>query len=185
VTLPAWLGVLYGLSELGLSLFRRAARDASTADRGSLALLWIVISVSIFLCFTLAASAPQYSVGPQRPFMVAGIALFAAGVVLRWYAIIVLGRFFTVNVAIARDHRLIEQGPYRWVRHPSYTGALAALLGLGISVCNWAALAVLMAPILAVFLRRIHVEEAALLAAFGGQYESYSRRTKRLIPAVY
>jgi protein-S-isoprenylcysteine O-methyltransferase len=131
--------MLYGLSELGLTVFKRAGREASSADRGSLSLLWIVV----------------------------------------------LGRFFTGNVAIAPDHRLIEEGPYRFVRHPSYTGSLLAFLGLGICYCNWASLAALMFPTLAVFLRRMQVEEAALVAAFGDRYRDYIRRTKRLIPAIY
>ena len=82
-------------------------------------------------------------------------------------------------------HRLIDTGPYRFVRHPSYTGALMAFLGLAPCLANWASLAVMLVPVLLVFLRRMHVEEDALLQAFGNQYRDYMRRTKRLIPAVY
>jgi protein-S-isoprenylcysteine O-methyltransferase len=183
--LSAWLGVLYGFSELGLSIFKRAGKGASSADRGSLSLLWIVILASIYLSVMLARALPQLSFGPRPMFEIIGIAVFAAGISLRGYAIVVLGRFFTVNVAIARDHRLIEAGPYRFVRHPSYTGSLLAFLGLGICYCNWASLAGLMIPVLAVFRRRMQVEEAALVAAFGDRYRDYIRRTKRLIPAIY
>jgi protein-S-isoprenylcysteine O-methyltransferase len=185
IFLPEWLGILYGLSELALSAFRRAGEDASGADRGSLPLLWIVILASVFLAFTLAFAMPQLSFGPRALCDAIGIAGFVVGIALRWYAIVVLGRFFTVNVAIARDHRLIETGPYRIIRHPSYTGSLLAFAGLGICFCNWASLAALMLPTLAVFLRRIQVEEAALIAAFGDSYRDYIRRTKRLIPAIY
>ena len=111
--------------------------------------------------------------------------VFVAGLTLRWYAIVHLGRFFTVNVSIAADHRLIDTGPYRIVRHPSYTGALMAFLGLGLCMANWASLLSLLVPICLVFLRRIHVEEAVLLEALGDQYRDYMRRTKRLIPAIY
>jgi protein-S-isoprenylcysteine O-methyltransferase len=183
--LSEWLGVLYGFSELGLTIFRRAGKAASSADRGSLSLLWIVILASVYLAVVLARALPQFSFGPRPIFEIIGVAVFTAGISLRWYAIIVLGRFFTVNVAIAQDHRLIEEGPYRFVRHPSYTGSLLAFLGLGFCYCNWASLAVLMIPILAVFLRRMQVEEAALVAAFGDRYRDYARRTKRLIPAIY
>jgi protein-S-isoprenylcysteine O-methyltransferase len=185
IYLPEGLGILYGLSELGLTVFKRAGKGTSSVDRGSLSLLWIVVLASVYLAFRLAWALPQLSFGPQPAFEILGIAVFAAGVSLRWYAIVVLGRFFTVNVAIAQDHRLIEEGPYRFVRHPSYTGSLLAFLGLGICFCNWASLAALMGPILAVFLRRMQVEEAALLAAFGDRYRNYIRRTKRLIPAIY
>jgi protein-S-isoprenylcysteine O-methyltransferase len=76
-------------------------------------------------------------------------------------------------------------GPYRFVRHPSYTGALMAFLGLALCLANWASLAVMLIPVLLVFLRRMHVEEDALLQALGNQYRDYMQRTKRLIPAVY
>jgi len=62
---------------------------------------------------------------PRRHlFTVLGLAIFIAALIPRWYSIIQFARFFTVNVAIVEDHQLIESGPYRWVRHPSYTGAL-------------------------------------------------------------
>jgi protein-S-isoprenylcysteine O-methyltransferase len=101
------------------------------------------------------------------------------------YAIVHLGRFFTVNVAIAANHRLIDTGPYRFVRHPSYTGALMALLGLALCLANWVSLAVMLIPVFLVFLRRMHVEEGVLLQALGDQYRDYMHRTKRLIPAIY
>jgi protein-S-isoprenylcysteine O-methyltransferase len=182
---PELLAILYGLSEFGLSMFKRAGREASKADRGSLGLLWIVIFASVSLAFILASGLPQLAFGPRATCEVIGISVFIAGIALRWYSIAILGRFFTVNVAIAADHRLIEEGPYRLVRHPSYTGSLLAFAGLGIAFCNWASLAALMAPTLAVFLRRIHIEEAALTEAFGERYRDYVRRTKRLIPAIY
>lgn len=183
--LPQWLALGYGLSEFGLSVFKRAGKDASAQDRGSLVLLWVVIFAAFFMAFALAHALPQGAFGPRRPFMAAGVILFAAGVALRWYAIIVLGRFFTVNVAIARDHRLVEVGPYRVIRHPSYTGALAAFAGLGICLCNWASILALMIPVTGVFVRRMQIEENALLAALGDRYRDYMRRTKRLIPAIY
>lgn len=77
----------------------------------------------------------------------AGVAVFAAGIVLRWYSIIHLGRFFTVNVAIAADHQLVDTGPYRFVRHPSYTGALLAFVGFGMVMRNWASVLVISMPV--------------------------------------
>lgn len=90
-----------------------------------------------------------------------------------------------MNVAIIADHRLIDTGPYRWVRHPSYTGALLAFLGLGICMQNWASLLILMAGTSAAFLYRMHVEEAALTGAFGARYQLYMQHTARLVPGLY
>lgn len=180
------LGAIYIVSELGLGWKKRAVAGAArVADRGSLRLLWVVIVVSVTLAFNLAYQFPQAGMNAGPLLRVCGIVLFGAGLAIRWYAIVRLGRFFTVNVAIASDHRLIDTGPYRLVRHPSYTGALMAFLGLGLCLANWASLAVIVVPIFMVFLRRMHVEEAALLQALGDQYRDYMRRTQRLIPSIY
>ena len=180
------LGLVYVLSELGLALKRRAKTGESRVeDRGSLALLWIVIVTSVTLSFVVASALPGAGMGAVPGVRFLGIVAFAAGLAIRWYSIVHLGRFFTVNVAIAAGHRLIDTGPYRFVRHPSYTGALMAFLGLALCLANWASLAVMLVPVFLVFLRRMHVEEDALLQAFGNQYRDYMRRTKRLIPAVY
>ncbi len=186
MTAASVLGVIYVVSELGLAVRKRAAAgETRVQDRGSLTLLWMVITVSVTLAFNLASLLPAAGMNGGSRLGALGIALFVAGLAIRWYAIVWLGRFFTVNVAIATDHRLIDTGPYRVVRHPSYTGALMAFLGLGLCLANWVSLAVIVVPISAVFLRRIHIEEAALLRAFGDQYRDYMRRTKRLIPAIY
>jgi protein-S-isoprenylcysteine O-methyltransferase len=181
------LGLIYGISEIGLSIRRRASSsDAQLADKGSLRLLWITIMVSVFLAYFLFYAVPAAGFGDAAPSArIAGIAIYVVGLSLRWYSIIYLGRFFTVNVAIATDHQLIDGGPYRYVRHPSYTGALMAFLGIGLALANWASLAILVIPIFSVFARRMRVEESALLLGLGAQYRLYMDRTKRLIPGVY
>jgi protein-S-isoprenylcysteine O-methyltransferase Ste14 len=86
---------------------------------------------------------------------------------------------------VSDRHVLINRGPYRLVRHPSYAGLLLALVGVGIA--NGSALSVLvciLAPLPAV-VWRIRVEEAALTSAFGDSYRDYSRRTHRLIPGIW
>lgn len=185
--LASILGAVYVMSEFGLSVVKRARRgEAQVADQGSLALIWLVVGFSMFSAYSLKYAVPQFdfqSLGVAAS--VAGAVLFVVGLAIRWYAIIYLGRFFTVNVAIAHDHKLIEDGPYRYVRHPAYSGGLLAFVGLGLCIGNWVSLAVVLVPILSVFLWRIHVEEAALLTGLGAPYRSYMDRTKRLIPGVY
>src|SRR6185312_9369918 len=70
-----------------------------------------------------------------------GIALILVGTALRTYAVRVLGRYFVITVAVGSDQRVVEHGPYRLIRHPSYTGALLSLLGFGLMLTNWASLA--------------------------------------------
>lgn len=181
------LGLGYLLSELSVLFIKRADSDAAGAtDRGSLRLIWMVIGVAVFLSFFLShvviAAAMGSAESVLRP---AGIALFAAGLLLRWSAIFYLGRFFTVNVAIAADHRIVDSGPYRWIRHPAYTGALAAFAGMALCIGNWVSLVVMLVPIGTVFAWRMRIEEAALLQALGTPYREYMSRTWRLIPAIY
>lgn len=186
IPLASLLGLLFALSEVALARFKRAKRsEARDADRGSLPLLWVVIVLTVNLAYFLPSLVPSLGFGPRAVFANGGTALFAAGLALRWYAIMYLGRFFTVNVAISRDHRLIDAGPYRFIRHPSYTGALMAFCGLGVCLRNWASLAAMVIPPLVVFSWRIRIEEQALLQALGEPYRDYTRRTKRLVPAIY
>lgn len=180
------LALVYVLSEAFLSVSRRAGKSESAAhDRGSLGLIWAVIFPSVTLAFFAAQRFPEAGMGDFAALRIVGSGLFFLGLAIRWYSIIHLGRFFTVNVAIASDHRLIDTGPYRFVRHPSYSGALMAFLGLGLCLRNFASLGLMVVPAWLVFMRRMQVEEAALLQAFGDRYREYIRRTKRVIPAIY
>ena len=180
------LGLVYFASELLLVITRHSRKSESSAnDRNSLRFLWITILVSLWAGMLAAASWREATFPFKHAFAVAGLVIFIIGIVLRWYAIVQLGRFFTVNVAIAKDHQLVDSGPYRFVRHPSYTGALLAFVGFSLSLGNWAAAIIILVPIFVVFVYRMHVEERALIAALGEQYRSYRHRTKRLIPGVY
>lgn len=179
------LGGIYGLSEVCLALTRRSGKQAASRDRHSLAVLWVVIFISIWLSIHCVFWFPHLAI-PQRPTSyLLGLVLFLFGIVLRWYSIWFLGRYFTVDVAIAKEHRVIDSGPYRFIRHPSYTGALIAFLGFGFCLGNWMSILSLMALITGAFMWRIHVEERALSDALGEDYRAYMRRTKRLIPFFY
>ncbi|MEO8734629.1 MAG: isoprenylcysteine carboxylmethyltransferase family protein [Flavobacteriales bacterium] len=180
---PELLFVLYGISEVGLGVFKRSKSRAK--DEGTLAMLWAVIGLAVFFSIFIAKAWPQDHVTFSPVVYDVAVLLFLFGIALRWWAIIHLGRFFTVDVAIATDHRIVDDGPYKYVRHPSYTGALLAFIGLGIMLFNWLSVVVLILPILLAFLWRIAIEERALLAAFGADYAAYRGRTKRLLPFIY
>ena len=90
-----------------------------------------------------------------------------------------------MNVSVSPDHRVIDTGPYRYIRHPSYSGALLEFLGLALCLQNLAALAAIMIPVAVSFSYRIRVEEAVLAAALGENYRWYMRHTRRLIPGIY
>lgn len=183
--LTALLGIAFALSEAALGFFKRSRDDSIDADRRSLRVLWITNTVVVFAGIVASYRMPQAAIGAARPLFWIGTTLFAAGLVLRWYSIYYLGRYFTVNVAIHSRHEVIDTGPYRLIRHPSYAGALLAFLGLALCLDNWVSLVVVIVPTMLAFNRRMNVEEHALANALGTPYTSYMRRTKRLVPRIY
>jgi protein-S-isoprenylcysteine O-methyltransferase Ste14 len=164
------------------TVFRRGAH---TRDRGS----FLVVFGSIFVGFTmgnvLASSAPGAAIqGGRIAAFAAGLALMAVGIALRFYSVSVLGRFFTPVVMVGSDQHVVDTGPYRWIRHPSYTGLLLTIAGVLLASTNWLAL-VGDLPVLAGLMYRIRVEERVLSEELGEPYRSYMQRTKRLLPFVY
>jgi protein-S-isoprenylcysteine O-methyltransferase Ste14 len=180
------IGIAYGGSEVALAFAMRSRKNvARGADRGSLAILWTTITLAIFAAIQVVSRGAARLPGPMLAWAVTGTAVLFAGLALRWTAILTLRHAFTVDVAIAKDQRVVDHGIYRVLRHPAYAGSLLAFLGMALVFGDWQAGLVLFLPITAAFFYRIHVEEQALRAAFGEGYERYAGRTKRLIPFVY
>lgn len=173
------------LETFGL-LTKRSADRSKIRDRGSsrvlVLLTWIALSVSFTLTYTL----PQASVMSKgSSVFFVGIALMLAGLAFRFYAMWVLGRSFTYDIAVQAGQTIVEAGPYRFIRHPSYTGALVTLVGLGLALGNWAALLTIIVCMGIAYAYRITVEEAALVAVLGEPYKEYMRRTRRLVPFLF
>ncbi|MFT4197962.1 MAG: isoprenylcysteine carboxylmethyltransferase family protein [Pseudoxanthomonas sp.] len=165
---------------------RRRSRDDPARDAGTLKLLWTVLYAAIFVAVTLSVlGIGRLPAGWRVPLLWTGTAMIAAGLAFRLWVIAVLGRQFTVDVGIQPGHELVQAGPYRWLRHPSYTGALACFYGLGVGQGDWASLAVLALAVSAAFMRRIRVEEAVLAQAFGARWDAHARRTWRLFPGIW
>jgi protein-S-isoprenylcysteine O-methyltransferase Ste14 len=181
-----WLCWAWVASEVVISIATRTRRGGGEVrDRGTQVLLWIVIIGSITAAglTTHAVAAPIF--GRAHSLRSAGLLLLAAGLAIRWAAILNLGSAFSANVAIREAQRVRTTGLYRYVRHPSYLGLVLILLAIGIYSRNWISLAISVVPPTLALLYRIHVEEAALRAAFGEEYVAYSRKTKRLLPGIY
>ncbi len=125
--------VFFPVSEIAVAVVKRGSRTANVHDRGSMRLLWLVV----IPCVGLAIAVSGYR-ATRLPFSATAQELIAtsllvSGLVLRWTAILILGRFFTARIAIHEGQTLITAGPYRYVRHPSYTGLLLAFFG---SACS-------------------------------------------------
>ena len=107
------------------------------------------------------------------------------GLAIRVWAIAALGRAFRTTVEVDPGQAVVSTGPYRWVRHPSYSGLLLIVSGFGLAAGNWLALAVCVVLPLPALVRRISVEEAELTLVLGDRYRAYQAHTKRLIPGLW
>jgi len=188
MTLSRWTMILivaWVASEIGLALARRSGdRTAQSLDRSSLPVLWITISLSVAAAVLLAGrrfGAVSAWTGWGR----AGVVLILGGLAIRWWAILTLRHAFTVDVAVTSSQRVVEVGPYAFVRHPSYTGMLLSFVGLGLLLRHWTSVIALLVPITWALLYRIGIEERALVAGLGEAYADFMRRRKRLVPFVY
>ena len=178
VTYSIWvISELFGAVLIPKLRRRGAIRVKRDRGSGALVILTVLLSISVALAFG------YNGVGwlPDWAYYL-GISLMLLGIVVRQWAIAVLGRFFTLTVKVAEDHKVIDKGPYKVIRHPSYTGILITFMGLGFAVQSAGALVVLLALYGISFGYRISVEEKTLLSELGKDYGDYMKRTKRIIP---
>ncbi len=182
----SWLILIFFVSEFALAMIKRSRHTSGItgADRGSIFLLWVVITLAITAAYFLSGYLPGRLPFPPAWLQATAMTLLVSGLAFRWWAVITLGKFFTVDVATHADHALVDTGPYRLVRHPSYTGLLLAFLGFGLSLGNVFSVLVMMTPIVITLSYRICVEEQALRQALGPKYDAYCVKTKRLIPGI-
>lgn len=142
--------------------------------------LWILSSIVISLWFGYSGIALL----PDWTYLL-GLSLSLLGFALWLWGQQTLGQYFSSEAVIYEGHQLVDRGPYKFVRHPMYTGGFLMSLGLGLAVQSWIATLFAALAILLAIAYRIRVEEKALISEFGEQYIAYSRRVKRLIPYVF
>lgn len=181
VTLAAWV-VLEWRTRLRSALDKTGTR----ADQGSLVVVVISVGIGVVGAFQLAEHVPGADITQLRPLTFGlGMLFMWAGIALRQWAIVLLGSYFTVDVRVRSGQAVIDRGPYRWVRHPSYTGMTMTFLGIGLALGNWLALLVVLVVPLAGLVVRIRVEERTLLAGLGEPYRRYAAGRARLVPGVW
>jgi protein-S-isoprenylcysteine O-methyltransferase Ste14 len=159
------------------------AKGRRDRDRGTGSLIRLALGGAILLAFMSVAVAPSLRMpGAHR---VVGLVAMWLGLVVRGSAVIALGGSFRTTVEVDTGQPVVSHGPYRWVRHPSYTGLLLILAGFGLGVGNWLALFACVALPLLGLLPRMKVEEAEMIRVLGEPYRTYRAHTKRLIPGVW
>jgi protein-S-isoprenylcysteine O-methyltransferase Ste14 len=163
------------------TLSREEARAARATDRGSAPLI-MALSLGSQVAASLELRAGTACSGAA---VACGLALVLLGSVVRVAAIRALGKAFTATVHVGADHRLVQEGLYRRLRHPSYVGALLALIGVPILFSAWWAAAFTLVVMSFAYTRRIRLEERALLERHGAAYQDYRARTAMLIPGLW
>jgi len=168
-------------------LARKNAVFAATVvlkEEQSQKLLWFVVVSCLALALLFKTLAWMPIPIAYLPRQLLALLLFLSGLYLRYTAIVRLGRFFTTNVAIQYGHQLIITGPYRWVRHPAYTGLLLAFAAIGLAMGDVIGLLLLTIPTAMALIYRINIEEKFMTEQFGKVYWEYRRTTKKLIPGL-
>lgn len=180
VTVLSQIGILLYVPDAGLS--RKEGATVVARQRFAVALLQLLtVAIVIIAPYTDARGWASIDFPVIR---YAGVLLYAAGLSLMNWAIVHLGRHFSVQVTLQKDHELVTQGPYRFVRHPRYAGILLCFAGVALIFASAGAL-VLVAALLATLAWRVHDEEAMMADAFPAGWPDYARKTARLIPCVY
>ncbi|HEX3721854.1 MAG TPA: isoprenylcysteine carboxylmethyltransferase family protein [Nitrolancea sp.] len=181
---------LLGLFFASERLFRQpaaASLNAEQLDRQSTRRILRALSVSS-LALLVAQLLDAIRLGRlprSRMLFRTGICAMIAGLVIRVWAMRTLGGAYTRTLHAIDKQRLIQDGPFRLVRHPGYLGTLLVWLGAAIALANGITLAIVGAALMPAYLQRIAAEEAMLTEMFGSDYAAYQRRTGRLVPFVY
>jgi protein-S-isoprenylcysteine O-methyltransferase Ste14 len=182
VTLAAWLAVESSLMLRDLA----RGKGRTSRDRGTRSLLvagWIVAFVAA--TWLAGQFGPESGWRLGRWHLSAGLAVMWIGLAIRIWAVVVLGAAFRTTVEVDVGQPVVDTGPYRLVRHPSYTGILLLAVGYSLTLGNWVSVVLLLVVPLATMMRRIAVEEATLTEVIGPPYVAYMERTKRLVPGLW
>lgn len=119
---------------------------------------------------------------PFWPAVLGGWVCAFASFAIRRRAIAALGKFWSLHVEIRAEHEFVRSGPFRFVRHPAYFSMILELLALTIICRAWFTMLAIPLFFVPVLIRRIQLEEGALIAKFGPAYEEYRRTTPALFP---
>lgn len=164
---------------------REESKNAGSKDAGSVRLMMAAMSTVMVLAFPVAFvdqwSFPELR---HRVLFAAGILLMVFGSVLRRYCWKTLGEYFTGDVQVRSGQPVIRTGPYRLVRHPSYTGGILMHAGVGLALCSWAGFGLLTVIAIVTYIYRVRIEEAVLLDTLGEAYRAYMQETKGFVPYV-
>ncbi len=179
------LSFIFLFVELRLSLLKRSVLKPGTkrSDKGSIFILWFVITLGFSAGFILADYNKWEPVNYLAAFL--GLAVYISGMFVRWVSVRQLDKAFTVDISVMEGQQLITGGMYRKVRHPSYLGAVMIIAGIALGMNSVWSFLVVTIPVFLAFCYRIWVEESFMREVFGDKYAEYTSNTWRLIPFIF
>jgi protein-S-isoprenylcysteine O-methyltransferase Ste14 len=176
ITLAAW-----ALLEVSVRV-AEAIRGKGRRDRDRATRVWIALSLAAAVAGAVAARS---TLRVPEPLRSAGVVVMWLGLIVRAWAIVALGSSFRTTVEVDPGQTVVARGPYRWIRHPSYSGLLAIVAGFGLAAGSWLSFAICLVVLLPAIVRRIHVEEAELERVLGDDYRGYASGRARLVPRLW
>jgi protein-S-isoprenylcysteine O-methyltransferase Ste14 len=181
------LALIWLLAEFSLVFRDRIqGKGRPEKDKGTRNYNLLSIMISIVLSIIIVQKTDFPFVGHNIAFCIwLGAIVIAIGILIRVWAIITLGNAFRTTIETDKGQKVVTSGPYKLIRHPSYSGAMLICLGYGIAFQNWLALGVLIVLPPIAILYRIPYEEAAMVDELGEEYRDYQRKTKKLIPYIW
>ncbi len=180
--------MLWGISEYIIIAGKRVEQNKQIKDINSkIQNLFIIITLPLGITFGILDS--QFKI-LEFPFNVifwksTGLVLLVSGVVIRRISINTLKNYFSSNITIQKDHKLVTAGIYKYIRHPSYLGANLCFLGFGLVFANLISFTLIFIVNFIISLNRISFEEKILSGNFGKDYENYRKNSRKLIPGIF
>jgi protein-S-isoprenylcysteine O-methyltransferase Ste14 len=188
-TSPVFRWILLGTAAIWVMLELRQSithrPEGVKANWGSEILFRVIVGVGALVAGLLSGVAPLASIRPAALADWVALFLFWGGISLRLWSFRTLGRYFTFTVQTSSDQPVINEGPYRVIRHPSYSGLLLVFMAVGLFIGNWWSFVVLTVAIAGGLVFRIRVEERALMQSLGDGYRDYAATHKRLVPLIW
>jgi protein-S-isoprenylcysteine O-methyltransferase Ste14 len=166
-------------------LIIRDARKFGLANNKKSLILTLLIIEGVVLAYVLSNSKFARLPGDQNLHIMAGTIITWSGIFLRYWAIRTLGTCFRTVIVVLENQPVIKTGPYKWIRHPSYMGAILIFSGLAITFGNFAGIIIVNVLVTMGYYWRIIIEEKVLLSSFGQEYLDYIKQTKKLVPFIY
>ena len=189
------VGITYGIYLIDVSYFSKANNEdkikkaepdqfthVKTLKSRLLSFIMVTSFVAYYLKYTYPKKTPKDSLNLRETV---GMSLLIFGTLLRQYSKYIMGRHFTYDVTILNDHQIIDYGPYKFVRHPGYTGAIFHAVGLALFYNNFFTYGSAFHMVSGLY-KRVDKEEQFLLDHFDDDYIEYKNNVKsKLIPFIY